>query len=98
MDFGASARVLFECNNRSGHEKPQSVGVPAETLTKDLHNTSQECLGTEWGNITSTHKGRQRPHTQVERTTYTYRQGAKRNHNNGLTYGKQHVNTQAATE
>jgi hypothetical protein len=35
------------------------------------------------------HNGRQR-HTQVERRTF-----AKRNHNNGLTYGKQHPNTQA---
>jgi hypothetical protein len=40
-----SVRVPFECNNRSGHEKPQSVGVPAETLTKDLQNTSLKCLG-----------------------------------------------------
>jgi hypothetical protein len=32
---------------------------------------------------------------QVERMTY--KQGAKHNHNNGLTYRKQHANTQAAT-
>jgi hypothetical protein len=44
--------------------------------------------------ITSTHKGR-RHHMQVERMTY--KQGAEHDHNNRLTYGKQHVNTQAAT-
>jgi hypothetical protein len=43
----------------------------------------------------STHKGRQQHHMQTEWTTY--RLGAKHNENNGITHGKQHNNTQAAT-
>jgi ABC-type nickel/cobalt efflux system permease component RcnA len=45
--------------------------------------------------LTSTHKGRKH-HTQVDRTTY--KQEAKHNHNNRLTHGTQHANTQRDVE